>query len=102
MLGRLLLLPHRSPPAASLAARLSSSCLVAFPAASSAPFAALVAASQASRPAVTMAAAAAIAFWDRSPPFAALATAKLGGVPLEVKPDMKGNKDMVAVLAVEG
>lgn len=46
------------------------------------------------------AAMASIAFWDRAPPLAALATAKLGGVALDIKPDLKGTKDTVAVLTL--
>ncbi len=45
---------------------------------------------------------ASISFWDRSPPFAAAATAKLGGVPVELKADTKLTKESVATLMVAG
>uniref|UniRef100_A0A7S0WYI8 glutamate--tRNA ligase n=1 Tax=Chlamydomonas leiostraca TaxID=1034604 RepID=A0A7S0WYI8_9CHLO len=39
-----------------------------------------------------------LTFWDRNPPFAAVAAAKLAGTALDVKPDPKATKDYVATL----
>lgn len=39
-----------------------------------------------------------LTFWDRNPPYAAVAAAKLAGTALDVKPDLKATKDYVATL----
>lgn len=49
-------------------------------------------------PAGNMAAAPVLTFWERNPPFAALAAAKLSGASLDAKPDPKATKDTVATL----
>lgn len=43
-----------------------------------------------------------LTFWERNPPFAALATARLGGVPVAATPDPKGTKETVPTLNAEG
>ena len=39
-----------------------------------------------------------LTFWERNPPFAALAAAKLAGASVSAKPDPKATKDTVATL----
>ncbi|GIM07727.1 hypothetical protein Vretimale_11813, partial [Volvox reticuliferus] len=46
--------------------------------------------------------AATLTFWDRSPPYAALAVARLGDVPLSAMPDPKATKETVPTLSVAG
>eukprot|EP00195_Chlamydomonas_chlamydogama_P010601 CAMPEP_0202902822 /NCGR_PEP_ID=MMETSP1392-20130828/17067_1 /ASSEMBLY_ACC=CAM_ASM_000868 /TAXON_ID=225041 /ORGANISM="Chlamydomonas chlamydogama, Strain SAG 11-48b" /LENGTH=734 /DNA_ID=CAMNT_0049589629 /DNA_START=191 /DNA_END=2395 /DNA_ORIENTATION=- len=45
--------------------------------------------------------AAALAFWDRQPPLAAVASSKFASVSVEVKPDAKGSNSAVPVLNLE-
>jgi hypothetical protein len=40
-----------------------------------------------------------LTFWERTPPLAAVAAAKLGEVDVAVQPEVKGSKDTPAVLA---
>jgi hypothetical protein len=40
-----------------------------------------------------------LTFWERAPPLAAVAAAKLGDVDIAVQPEVKGTKDTPAVLA---
>ncbi|KXZ44656.1 hypothetical protein GPECTOR_64g150 [Gonium pectorale] len=46
--------------------------------------------------------AATLSFWDRSPPFAALAVARLGDVAVAASPDPKATKETVPTLVVAG
>ncbi|KAG2484195.1 hypothetical protein HYH03_017007 [Edaphochlamys debaryana] len=46
--------------------------------------------------------AATLSFWDRNPPYAALAVARLGAVPVNAVPDPKATKETVATLSVAG
>lgn len=39
-----------------------------------------------------------LTFWERNPPFAALAAAKLSGAVIDAKPDPKATKDTIATL----
>ncbi|KAG1668987.1 hypothetical protein FOA52_000580 [Chlamydomonas sp. UWO 241] len=41
---------------------------------------------------------ASLSFWDKAPAISAVAAARLAGLPLDVKPDPKGSKDMVPTL----
>lgn len=41
-----------------------------------------------------------LAYWERAPPLAAIAAARLAGIPLESKADPKLNKDSPPVLTL--
>jgi hypothetical protein len=46
--------------------------------------------------------AATLTFWDRNPPYAAVAVARLGDVPVSPTPDPKATKETVPTLIVSG